>query len=130
MQRVVFLKNLNKQYVIFKRNVKNNRKFINNLKLVTTFLILLFTVWVYWYFVNVSSTKWYFLRQEMRLLEEEKFLHSLTQLEVLKKQREVWQEIQDNSSFRQNNIGRQPQGLSVNDRVIYIKLNNHLTLNQ
>ncbi len=127
MQRVVFVESLSKKYVNIKNKVRRNRKTVDKLKLITTVMILLFTMWVYWYFINISSTKWYFLREEMRELENKKFEHSLVQLEVLQNKREIRQDIQQDSIFRQDNIGRQPQWLSVNDRIIYIETDKRLT---
>ncbi len=129
MNRFVFTKSLTKNYIDFKNKIRKNRKLINQLKLATTIWILVFTIWLYAYFVNISSTKWYFLREETNKLEEEKFLHSLAQLDVLKEKRNVWKDIQEDSSYKQNNVGRQPQWLSVNDRVIHIQTNTQLVRN-
>lgn len=129
MNKFVFVESISKKYIEIKNNVKKNRRLINQLKLVTISMILVSVILSYLFFVNISSTKWYFLRQEMGILEEEKFSHSLVQLEVLRAQKKVWQDIQDNSWFKQNNVWKQPQWLTVNDRIIYINTEVKLTSN-
>lgn len=129
MKKVVFLNNLSKQYNNIRQKVKKNYRMIDWIKLFITVWIFVLTVWAYWYFVNVSSTKWYFLREEERKLNDAEFSHSIARLDVLEKERQIRRDIQEDSIFNQDNIWRQPQGLSVHDRVIHIQPEVQLTHN-
>ncbi|UFX83111.1 hypothetical protein [Candidatus Absconditicoccus praedator] len=129
MKKVVFLNNLSKQYNNIRQKVKKNYRMIDGIKLFITVGIFVLTVGAYGYFVNVSSTKGYFLREEERKLNDAEFSHSIARLDVLEKERQIRRDIQEDSIFNQDNIGRQPQGLSVHDRVIHIQPEVQLTHN-
>lgn len=120
MQKVVFFTSIRKQYTCLQEKIKRNYRIINSLKLTITFLIFLMTIWVYGYFVNVSSTKWYFLRQQMQNVEEAKFQNSITQLEILKKEKELWDSIENSMEL---NKPKDPVKL----RVVYISLDQELS---
>lgn len=113
MKKFIQIKSLSRHYVDIQNKVRQNYRLVDNMKLLITVLIFLFTLWVYWYFVNISSTKWYFLRMEMRNLEEKKFEHSIVQIETLKKEREIWDNISIDRKYNQPKM-------VVDERVLYI----------
>jgi len=120
MQKVVFFTSIRKQYTCLQEKIKKNYRTINALKLSITFLIFFLTIWVYWYFVNISSTKWYFLRQQMQNVEEAKFQNSITQLEILKKEKELWDNIENDYVLDKP---KEP----VKIKVVYISLDQELS---
>ena len=113
MEKIIFLKSLSKQYLNLQNKVKQNYKIVDAMKLFVTLFILFFTIWVYWYFVNISSTKGYFLRQEMKHLEEAKFNHSIAQIEVLRLEKDIWENMQSDTVLKQKKI-------QINEKVVYI----------
>lgn len=114
MNRLVVERSLSKQYILLKNKINRNKKLINLIKLVVVFIIFLFSVAVYWYFVNVGSTKWYFLRKEMSKLERLKLQEDIVKIEILKKQQRVLDQI-DISNVWKNTV-----------KVINLKWNNKL----
>lgn len=120
MQKVVFFTSIRKQYICLQEKIKRNYRTINALKLSITFLIFFLTIWVYGYFVNVSSTKWYFLRKQMQNVDDAKFQNSITQLEILKKEKELWDNIENNMEL---NKPKDP----VKIKVLYISLDQELS---
>ncbi len=129
MKKVVFFKSISKQYVNLKNKINHNRKIMNFLKLATTILIFVVTIGMYGYFVNVSSTTGYFLREEERELEDAKFEHSIAKQQVLQEKNKVWESIHEQSIFKQDNTWPQPTWLSVDDRFIRIETDMRLTQN-
>lgn len=126
MEKTIFFKSLSKQYVSLQNKVRENYKIIDAMKLIVTLFILFFTIGVYWYFVNISSTKGYFLRHEMKNFEEAKFNHSIVQVEVLKLEKQIWDNIQTNTVIKQKKI-------QINEKVVYVpygKENDKLALNK
>lgn len=114
MRKFVLLKSISKQYIELQKKVRRNNQVLDSLKLLTSVIIFLLIIWVYGYFVNISSTKWYFLRQEMKNLEETKFTHSITQLDILTMERDIWNEIQTVSVFNEKKV-------TIRDKIVRIK---------
>ncbi len=97
MRRLVLYKSLSKQYIFFKCKLRRNRQILSIVKLAIVLVIFFISVIVYWYFVNVWSTKWYFLRKEMSKLENTKLLYNVVKLEVLKKESMILNKINLNN---------------------------------
>lgn len=93
MKKIVLLSKIADNCQSLQQRIKQNIIMVDMTKLLVTLIIFVATLWVYWYFVNVSSTKWYFLRKEMRKLETAKFEHSIIQLKIVKKEKEIWDSI-------------------------------------
>lgn len=119
MKKIVLLNSISKQYVSLQSKIRKNRRTIDALKISITLLIFLLFIWIYWFFVNISSTKWFFLRQEMKNLEDSKFSYSIISLEVMKKEKDLWDRINTNSIFNQKVV-------SVQEKIIYIPLDKKL----
>lgn len=113
MKKIVFLESLSKNYLNLQYKIRKNQRLIDSLKITVTILIFFLTLWAYWYFVNISSTKWYFLREQRQELEQAKFKHNITQLEVLKMEKENWDKISQKSNFWEEKI-------TINSKVLYI----------
>lgn len=123
MNKAVFLNSLSKQYVNLQIKVRQNYKILDWLKIIITFLIFFLTIGIYGYFVNVSSTKWYFLRQEMKNLEDAKFTHSISQIEVLKKEKSLWDNIETNIAMKQKKI-------KIDEKVVYVSYKKQMAVNK
>lgn len=121
MKKIILLESLSKKYINIQNKVKKNHKIVDWLKMTSILLVLIFSVWIYWYLVNVSSTKGYFLRQEMKKLEDIKFNNSITQLEVLGMERQLWDSIQSDKGLQQKKI-------TINSRTLFVQV--HSETNQ
>ena len=87
---------------------------IDWMKLFITIMIFIFTIWVYGYYVNVSSTKWFVLRQEMNKLKEAKFSHNIVQFEIMALEKQIRENMQEQQqNFNQRKI-------TINNRVEYV----------
>lgn len=115
MKKIILLESLSKKYINIQNKVKKNHKIIDWLKMTSIVLVLIFSVWIYWYLVNVSSTKGYFLRKEMKKLEDIKFNNSITQLEVLWMERKLWDSIQSDKILQQKKI-------TINSRTLFVQV--------
>ncbi|MEF2175326.1 MAG: hypothetical protein V3575_02540 [Candidatus Absconditabacteria bacterium] len=115
MKKIILLESLSKKYINIQNKVRKNNKIIDGLKMTSILLVLVFSVGIYGYLVNVSSTKGYFLRQEMKKLEDIKFNNSITQLEVLGMERQLWDSIQSEKILQQKKI-------TINSRTLYVQI--------
>lgn len=97
MKKFIFFKNISNKYLKLQNDIRKNKKLINWFKIWIVFAVLFTVVGVYGYLVNVSSTKWYFLKQQKQKLAQAKFDRNIVQLEILEKQKE---------KFQKDNVGR------------------------
>lgn len=101
MNKIVLLKNISKQYLSVKQNMRSNKKAVSMFKLTFVSIICLAVFWFYAYTVTISSTKGYFLAQKEKIKTEKEFDLSIAKLDVLQLEQKVYQEVQDNqSNFR------------------------------
>lgn len=119
MAKIVLFNSISKQYISLQSKIRKNRRTIDWIKISITILIFLFLIWIYWYFINISSTKWFFLRQEMKNLEDTKFSYSITNLEVMKMEKNIWDKINTNTLYNQKKI-------SIEEKIIYLPVNQQL----
>ena len=80
---------MSSKYILWKRKLILNKKISETLKSSISIMALISSVVFYGYFVNVSSTKGFFLRKEMNTLEEIKFENSIEKLEVAKLEKKL-----------------------------------------
>lgn len=66
-----------------KQFLKNNR-FVSKVKTWFAIAFFIFSIWIYGYFVNISSTKWYFLKQQRQTLWEAKFQNEIVKIDIRK----------------------------------------------
>ncbi len=71
-------------YLNIKKQILKNYKFISNVKTSLAIALFVLSIWVYGYFINISSTKWYFLKQERQALSEVKFQNEIVKIDVRK----------------------------------------------
>lgn len=82
--KIPSVKKMSQNYLNVKKQILKSYEFISNIKTIFTIILLLFSIWVYGYFVNVSSTKWYFLKKERQELSEIKFQNEIVKIDVRK----------------------------------------------
>jgi len=84
MTKAPSVKKMAQNYINIKKQILKNYKFISKIKTGISISFFVFSIWVYGYFVNVSSTKWYFLKQETEKLSEIKFQNEIIKIDIRK----------------------------------------------
>jgi len=77
-------------YLYLKKKFLKSKKFLNNLKTAIALILFLSSVVTYWYFVNVSSTKGYFIKTEREKLTEVKFKNEIVNIDIRKLESEIF----------------------------------------
>lgn len=85
MQVLVNYKSLSKYYIIIRQKLKYNQRLISHIKFFLTVLILIITIIIYWYFVNIWSTKWYYLRKMIKELESLEIRYDIVKMKIFDK---------------------------------------------
>ncbi len=109
-------KQMNFNYLLIKKQLKHNFKFIDNIKTIFSIMCLMLSIWIYWYFINVSSTKWYFIKNERNKLSDIKFKNDIVKIDI----RRIEWEINDNLSYNPNS--------SLTGKVLLLNNNSELTM--
>lgn len=122
MNKIVLLNSLSKEYIDLQNKAKRNHKTMDNIKLFVVIWIFMFTIWLYWYFVNVNSTMWYFYRIEWNKVEETKLYHNITQLNILKSQKLLWDDINSELQI----VKKKDRNVKIDNKIIYLKYNQEL----
>jgi hypothetical protein len=93
MNKVVLLQSVSKQYLAVKTAVRRNARLVSQLKLWLVSTLLLIVIIVYAHQVNESSTQWWFLKQDMAVLDELMFDHSSIKLDVILREKSLREEV-------------------------------------
>ncbi len=80
-------------YLQLQKKIKTNKKFLEYFKLIVVILIFLISIGIYWYFTNINSTQWYFLRQINKEYQNVKIQYELSKLEETKRYTQVLNDI-------------------------------------
>ena len=101
MTKAPSVRKMAKSYLILKKRLLKNSKFINMVKMSLAAGFFLFSLVAYWYFVNVSSTKGYFIRTERENFSEIKFQNEIVKIDVRKLESKIFDSInlESNSSI-------------------------------
>lgn len=89
MTKAPSVKKMARNYLSMKKQILKNYKFISKIKTAFSIMFFILSIWLYGYFVNVSSTKWYFLRQERQKLSEIKFQNEIVKIDIRKKEWDI-----------------------------------------
>ena len=89
MVKIPSLKKLSWSYLFYHRELLRNYKFMEKIKLGFSIFLFLLAVWTYGYFVNISSTKWYFIKIEREKLWEVKFQNEIVKIDTKKIEWEI-----------------------------------------
>lgn len=84
---------ISSRYIYFKKKLQYNKYLLESIKNSFVIWLFVFSVWFYWYFVNISSTKWYFLRENMNILEEIRFENNIERLTISKLEKDILDEL-------------------------------------
>jgi len=84
MVKVPSIKKMGSSYLLMKKKLLKSYRFINYIKLWFAVFVFLLSLWAYGYFVNISSTKWYFIKQEREKLSEVKFQNEIVKIDIKK----------------------------------------------
>ena len=75
--------------------MRRHKTFFSSFKLITVGIVFLFVLWVYAKEINEGSTAGYFLKQEMKDLEQLSFNQHIVELDVLMLERELWRDVNE-----------------------------------
>jgi len=89
MVKIPSIKKMSINYLTYHKNILKNYKFMEKVKMGFSIFLFLFSIWAYWYFVNISSTKWYFIRVERDRLSEVKFQNEIVNIDTKKIEWEI-----------------------------------------
>jgi len=101
MTKAPSVKKMAQSYLNLKKKILKNVKFLEMVKLSLAAGFFLFSLIAYGYFVNVSSTKWYFIKTEREKLSEVKFQNEIVKIDVRKLESQIFDSInlESNSSI-------------------------------
>ena len=100
MNKVAFLTSISKQYLTIQQSMRRNKKTMSTVKLVLVSLVFLFAMGYYAKEINELSTKGYFLKQEMKELEQLAFKEHIVELDVLLLERKLWDTVSQENARR------------------------------
>ena len=89
MVKIPSVKKMSINYLTLKKKLIRNSKFLEKLKLFFSISMFVLSIWAYGYFVNVASTKWYFLKVEKEKLQEVNFQNEIVKIDTKKKEWEI-----------------------------------------
>jgi len=101
MTKAPSVKKMAKTYLSIKKQLLKSKKFMDIFKISVAVAFFMFSLIAYGYFVNVSSTKWYFIRAEREKLSEIKFQNEIVNIDVRKLESKIFDSInlESNSSI-------------------------------
>ena len=89
MVKIPSLKSMSASYIAYHKSLIKNYKFMEKIKMGFSIFLFLLAIWAYGYFVNVASTKWYFIRVENEKLSEVKFQNEIVNIDTKKMEGEI-----------------------------------------
>lgn len=84
-----------KQYAYLLRQIKHNDQMWDLIKVWWLVVLLVFFAFVYLYFVSLSSTRGYFLRQAMQERTSISFQQEIIKTNILKVRQENWESMKE-----------------------------------
>ncbi len=128
MKKWPTLKKMSSKYILWKRKHILNKKISETVKNSISIMALISSVVFYGYFVNISSTKGFFLRKEMNKLEDIKFENSIEKLEVAKLEKKLLDNLISENFDPSTNVVDSSRIL-VLDSLPEVALNNKVNIN-
>ena len=99
MRKIPSVERMSYSYLYLKKSLLKEKKFIEWIKTILAILIFLLSVVTYGYFVNISSTRGYFIKVEREKLSEVKFKKEIVSIDVRKIESQIFEKIRlDNYS--------------------------------
>ena len=93
MTKTPSVRRMSQSYLYLKKKITKNRKFIEQIKMILIIGLFLLSIITYWYFVNVSSTKGYFIKTEKEKLSEIKFKNEIVNIDIRKIESKIFNDI-------------------------------------
>lgn len=106
MHKVALLQSISKQYLSAKHSMRRNKKAVSMLKLFCVSVICLGVFGVYAYTVTISSTRWYDLAQQQKILDAKEFDYNVAKLDVMYLQARLYNEVNTQRNLRYDNLDR------------------------
>ncbi len=100
MNKIAFLTSISKQYLSLQQSLRRHKKTMSTIKLVLVSLLFFFAIGYYAKEINELSTKGYFLKQEMKELEQLAFKEHIIELDVLLLERKLWDTVSQENARR------------------------------
>ena len=100
MNKIAFLTSISKQYLSLQQSLRRHKKTMSTIKLVLVSLLFFFAIGYYAKEINELSTKGYFLKQEMKELEQLAFKEHIIELDVLLLERKLWDTVSKENARR------------------------------
>jgi len=93
MVKIPSIKKMSSNYLVTYKAILRNYKFMEKIKMGFSIFLFLLSIGAYGYFVNVASTKWYFIKVEREKLAEVKFQNEIVKIDTKKIEWEIFNSI-------------------------------------
>jgi len=123
MNKIAFSRSVASKYIELRKRFKLSIQLIELFKFSVAVVLALFSIWLYGFLVNSSSTKGYFLREEMNQLEDIKFDYNILNLKIIRKEKQK----RDSIEFK-NFV--EIQNIKINHNIVYLPVDEKLSLNK
>jgi len=123
MNKIAFSRSVASKYIELRKKFKLSVQLIELFKFGMAAAVALLSIGLYGFLVNSSSTKGYFLREEMNQLEDIKFDYNILNLKIIKKEKEK----RDSIEFK-NFV--EVQNIKIKHNIVYLPVDTKISLNE
>ena len=123
MNKIAFSRSVASKYMELKKKFRLSAQLIELFKFSVAVALTLFSIGLYGFLVNSSSTKGYFLREEMNQLEDIKFDYNILNLKIIKKEKQK----RDSIEFK-NFVDI--QNIKIKHNIVYLPVDRKISLNK
>ena len=123
MNKIAFVNSVTSKYLQLQNRLKLSAQWIEIAKFVFSLALALFAIGLYGYVINSSSTKGYFLRKEIRELEEINFDYNILNLKIIKEEKQKRDELQLKNFI-------QTQEIEIKHNIVYLPVDTKLGFNE
>ncbi len=123
MNKIAFSRSVASKYIELRKKFKLSTQLVELFKFSIAAVLAIFSIGLYWFLVNSSSTKGYFLREEMNQLEDIKFDYNILNLKIIKKEKEK----RDSIEFK-NFV--EIQNIKIKHNIVYLPVDKEVSLNK
>ncbi len=123
MNKIAFSRSVASKYIELRKKFKLSVQLVELFKFGIASILAILSIGLYGFLVNSSSTKGYFLREEMNQLEDIKFDYNILNLKIIKKEKEK----RDSIEFR-NFV--EIQNIEIKHNIVYLPVEQEISLNE
>ncbi len=123
MNKIAFSRSVASKYIELRKKFKLSVQLVELFKFGIVSILAILSIGLYGFLVNSSSTKGYFLREEMNQLEDIKFDYNILNLKIIKKEKEK----RDSIEFR-NFV--EIQNIKIKHNIVYLPVEQEISLNE